>query len=189
MVLIRLATPEDAASILEIYGPFILNTAVTFETELPTIANIENRIISYQQDWPWLVCEIDGTIAGYAYATKHRERAAYQWCAESSVYVHENFQQKGIAKALYNALFDILKYQGCRNVYAGITLPNAKSISFHEKFGFSKIADYKNIGYKSGAWHTVSWLELHLNGHSDSPALPVKLPEVDPTFLKTILQR
>lgn len=185
---IRLATPKDAASILEIYAPFILNTAVTFETELPTIESIEHRIISYQQDWPWLVCEIDDTIAGYAYATKHRERAAYQWCAESSVYVHDRFQQKGIAKALYNALLSILKYQRCINVYAGITLPNAKSISFHEKFGFAKIADYKNIGYKSGSWHTVSWWELHLNRHSDSPALPVKFREVDTVFLNTILQ-
>ncbi len=189
MNLIRLATPEDAASILEIYEPFILNTAVTFETVLPTIENIEHRIISYQQDWPWLVCEIDETIAGYAYATKHRERAAYQWCAESSVYVRENFQQKGIAKALYNALLSILKYQGCRNVYAGITLPNHKSISFHEKSGFSKIADYKNIGYKSGAWHTVGWWELHLNDYSNSPMTPIKFPELDPTLLKTILQR
>jgi phosphinothricin acetyltransferase len=189
MTSIRLATSKDAASILDIYAPFILNTAVTFETVLPTVENFEHRIISYQQDWPWLVFEIDEDIAGYAYATKHRERAAYQWCAESSVYVHESFQQKGIAKALYNALFSILKYQGCRNVYAGITLPNAKSISFHEKFGFTKIADYKNIGYKSGAWHTVGWWELHLNLHSDSPALPVKFPEVDTTFLKTILQR
>lgn len=189
MKFIRLARPEDAASILEIYAPFILNTSVTFETAIPTIENFEHRIILYQQDWPWLVCEIDETIAGYAYATKHRERAAYQWCAESSVYVREDFRNMGIAKRLYHALFSILKYQGCINVYAGITLPNTKSISFHEKQGFSKIADYKNIGYKSGAWHTVGWWQLQLNDYTNSPVAPLKFPDMDAVFIKTILQQ
>ncbi len=185
----RLATISDAASILNIYTPYILNTAFTFETDIPTIQNFEVRINTYQENWPWLVYEDDGVIAGYAYATKHRERAAYQWCVESSVYVHEKFQGKGIAKSLYDTLFEILNYQGCRNVYAGITLPNDKSISFHKKFGFTWLADYKNIGYKLDRWNTVSWWQLQLNEYADNPEVPIKFREVPFSFLQRVLQK
>ncbi|MDQ6902273.1 MAG: N-acetyltransferase family protein [Bacteroidota bacterium] len=186
---IRLATISDAKSILDIYTPYILKTAFTFETEVPQVQNFEQRIITYQENWPWLVNEEEGVIAGYAYATKHRERAAYQWCVESSVYVHEKFQQKGIAKSLYDTLFEILKYQGYRNVYAGITLPNDKSIPFHKKFGFKWLADYENIGYKLERWNTVSWWHLQLNAYVDNPAMPLKFPDVPLSFLQGILQK
>lgn len=187
MNIIRAAKPSDAASILEIYSPYILDTAITFETEIPSLENIEHRIITYQESWPWLVYESGGVIAGYAYVTKHRERTAYQWCVESSVYVRDRFQQKGIAKDLYAALFAIVKYQGCRNVYAGITLPNEKSVSFHKKFGFSKIAEYKNIGYKLGKWNTVSWWELQVNDYSDEPKAPVKFSDMDSGLLESFM--
>jgi L-amino acid N-acyltransferase YncA len=183
---IRLARPSDAISILDIYAPYILNTSFTFETEVPPNEAFAKRIISYLEDWPWLVCEIDGVLAGYAYATRHRERAAYQWCVESSVYVRDNFQQKGVAGTLYNALFEILKYQGCRNVYAGITLPNDKSVAFHKKFGFTWIADYKDVGYKLGKWNTVSWWQLQLNDYSENPVAPMKFPLIDHSFLKNV---
>lgn len=187
MNIIRTAKPRDAASILEIYTPYILNTAISFETEIPSLENFEHRIITYQESWPWLVYEVDGVVAGYAYATKHRERAAYQWCVESSVYVSGHFQKKGIAKALYATLFSLLKLQGCRNVYAGITLPNEKSVSFHKKLGFSKIADYKNIGYKLGKWNTVSWWELKVNDYTNDPKAPTKFNELDPALLERCL--
>ena len=185
---IRLAKPADADVLLAIYAPYIIHTAFTFETEVPSTEDFEHRIITYQQNWPWLVYEINGVIAGYAYASKHRERAAYQWCVESSVYVHNDFQQKGIAKALYKTLFEILKYQGCRNVYAGITLPNDKSVAFHKNFGFTWLAEYKNIGYKLNKWNTVSWWQLQLNDYSDNPAAPIKFPDIDISLLNTILQ-
>ncbi len=188
MKTIRLAKPSDAASILDIYIPYIINSAVTFETEVPSTENFAQRIIIYQQNWPWLVYETDGVIAGYAYATKHRERAAYQWCAESSVYINNDYQQKGIAKALYKTLFSILQYQGCRNVYAGITLPNDKSVSFHKGFGFTWLADSTNIGYKLNKWNTVSWWQLQLNDYSDDPVAPIKFPDVDAAFLHSILK-
>src|SRR5450432_329509 len=184
---IRLARPSDAGSILAIYTPYILNTSFTFETEPPTNEAFAQRIISYLGDWPWLVCEIDGMVAGYAYATRHRERAAYQWCVESSVYVHDKFQQKGIAGTLYTALFEILKYQGCRNVYAGITLPNDKSVAFHKRFGFTGFADYKNVVYKLGQWNTVSWWQLQLNDYSDNPVAPLKFALIDRSFLENVL--
>jgi len=183
---IRLARASDAGSILAIYAPYIVNTSFTFETEVPANEAFARRIISYLEDWPWLVCEIDEELAGYAYATRHRERAAYQWCVESSVYVDNNFQQRGAARALYAALFEILKYQGCRNVYAGITLPNDKSVAFHKRFGFTWFADYENVGYKLRQWNTVSWWHLQLNDYSDDPVAPLKFSFVDPAFCKNI---
>ena len=167
---IRPALSSDASSILDVYAPYILNTTVSFETEVPAVEDFTQRIMKNQESCPWLVYDSDGVIAGYAYASKHRERAAYQWSVESSVYVNDAFQQQGIATKLYQTLFQILKYQGCRNVYAGITLPNERSVNFHEKMGFTKIADYRNIGYKFNRWNTVRWYELQLNNYSDVPA-------------------
>ena len=178
---IRSALSSDASSILDIYAPYIANTAVSFETEVPAVEDFMQRIMRNQESCPWLVYESDGLIAGYAYASKHRDRAAYQWSLESSVYVNEGFHQQGIATKLYQTLFQILKYQGCRNLYAGITLPNEKSVNFHQKMGFNKIADYKNIGYKFNSWHTVGWYELQLNDYSDAPAPFIKWSQIEST--------
>jgi phosphinothricin acetyltransferase len=186
---IRLANTSDASSILDIYSWYILNSATSFETEVPTIDNFSQRIISHGQNWPWLVYESDGIVAGYAYASGHRERAAYQWSVESSIYMNDRFQQKGIASILYETLFRILAFQNCRNVYAGITLPNEKSIRFHEKMGFKKIADYKNIGFKSGHWHTVSWYELQLNDDDEAPGPFIRLKEIEPAKIRSFLNR
>src|SRR5215467_11408570 len=136
MSMIRTATTADSESILKIYAPYIENTSFTFETEVPTIDAFKERINSYLHNWPWLVCEIDGVIAGYAYGAKYRERVAYQWSVESSVYVHDDYQQRSVGRALYVALINILKLQGFRNLYAVINLPNDKSVSFHERLGF-----------------------------------------------------
>ena len=178
---IRSALSSDASSILDIYAPYIANTAVSFETEVPSVEDFTQRIMGNQESCPWLVYESGGLIAGYAYASKHRDRAAYQWSLESSVYVNEGFRQQGIATKLYQTLFQILKYQGCRNLYAGITLPNEKSVNFHQKMGFNKIADYKNIGYKFNRWHTVGWYELQLNDYSDAPAPFIKWSQIEST--------
>lgn len=187
MNIIRLANASDAPYILDIYAWYILNSATSFETEVPTIDNFSQRIITNLQNWPWLVYDSDGIIAGYAYASRHRERAAYQWSVESSVYMNDDFQQKGIATRLYETLFYILKYQNCRNVYAGITLPNEKSVRFHEKIGFTKIADYKNIGFKFGQWHTVRWYQLQLNEYNKEPDPFIKLKEIEPMKIQSLL--
>ena len=186
---IRTVVASDASSIPDIYEPYILNTTASFETEVPSIENFTQRILSTLEIWPWLVYESDGVVAGYAYASKHRERAAYQWCVESSVYMNDHFQQKGIATRLYETLFEILQYQGCRNVYAGITLPNEKSTHFHEKMGFSKIADYTNIGYKLNRWNTVRWYQLQLNNYNDAPDTFIKLKEINPLKLLSMLKK
>ncbi len=186
---IRIAKPGDAESILQIYSPYILNTSYTFETEVPSIKDFSGRISSYLQNWPWLVYEIDGKVAGYAYATRHRERTAYQWCVESSVYIHDDFQKTGIGSALYGALVDLLEYQGFRNVYAVINLPNDRSVAFHEKFGFKWFANYKNVGYKLGKWKTVGWWVNQVNEYTDEPSSPVKFSSIDPSVIESILKK
>jgi phosphinothricin acetyltransferase len=186
---IRIATVDDSKSILKIYAPYIENTSYTFETEVPTIESFKERISSCLQNWPWLVCEIDGVIAGYAYGSKHRERVAYQWSLESSVYIHDDYQRRGVALALYTALINILKIQGFRNLYAVINLPNDKSVSFHENRGFEYFATYKNVGYKLGRWKDVGWWQLQLNEYSMEPEPPVKFPDIKMEEVANILGR
>ncbi len=183
MNLLRVARPSDANGILTIYAPYIENTSFTFETETPSIEQFSQRIETYLHTWPWLVCEIDGVIAGYAYATRHRERTAYQWCTETSIYIHDNFFKKGIGSALYTALFDILKRQGFRNAYAVINLPNEGSVVFHESCGFTHFATYEKVGYKLGKWKNVGWWKLSLNEYKDDPAAPIKLADLKKDFL------
>lgn len=171
-MLIRPVQLKDAGGIIGIYKPFIENTATTFEMTVPSVGAFSERIKMYTEKYPWIVAEADGEVIGYAYASKHREREAYQWCVESSVYVKEQYHRTGIAKALYNQLFDILSRCGYVNVYAGITLPNPKSYAFHTKMGFTPIGVYQNIGYKLGRWHDVAWLVKPVNDHGNYPAPP-----------------
>lgn len=183
MAVIRLATVADAEEILAIYAPYIRDTSLTFETEVPALEQFADRIRHYLQNWPWLVCEMNGMIAGYAYASRYRERVAYQWSVECSVYIHDDFQRYGVARSLYEALFEILRRQGYRNVYAVINLPNDKSVALHERCGFRYFATYEKVGYKLGQWKNVGWWRLILNDFSDEPAPPIAFPDLDPTFL------
>jgi len=188
MLSLRLATPADAAGILQIYAPYIQNTSFTFETEVPSEKAFAERISSYLVNWPWLVMEENGIVAGYAYASRYRERVAYQWSVECSVYVHDDFQQKGIAGKLYKTLFNILKKQGFRNVYAVINLPNEKSVAFHEKAGFSYFATYEQVGYKLGKWKNVGWWRLILNDFGDEPVAPVLFSELDTAVVEEVIK-
>lgn len=188
MLSLRLATPADAAGILQIYAPYIQNTSFTFETEVPAEITFADRISSYLVNWPWLVMEENGIIAGYAYASRYRERVAYQWSVECSVYVHDDFQQKGIAGQLYKTLFNILKKQGFRNVYAVINLPNEKSVAFHEKVGFTYFATYEQVGYKLGQWKNVGWWRLILNDFGDEPAAPVLFSKLDTAVVEGVIK-
>lgn len=180
---IRLAKEKDAAGILDIYSPYILKTSLTFETEVPELIAFEERINSYLKNWPWLVCDVDGKIAGYAYGTRYRERTAYQWCVEVSVYIHDDFKRAGVAKALYTTLIEILKRQGFRNAYAVINLPNDHSVSFHESCGFAYFASFERVGYKLGKWKNVGWWQLQLNHFTDEPISPVKFSDLEKDFL------
>lgn len=182
---IRLAQVSDAEQILEIYAPYVEKTAITFETTVPTVREMAQRISMVLEDHPWIVIEKDRYILAYAYATKHRERAAYRWSADLSVYVKEDFHGKGFGKALYAVLLELLKYQGYHNIYAGICLPNEASVGLHESFGFKKVAHYHQVGYKMGVWHDVGWWELPLLEHLPNPSEPISINEVEePRLLK-----
>ena len=189
MVEVRLASKEDAAEILEIYAPYILNTTVSFETQLPSIEQFQQRIENCLKTYPWIVAVLNGRVAGYAYASKHREREAYQWTCECSVYMHNDFRGKAIAKLLYELLFQILKQQQFRNVYAGITMPNDASIRFHEKCGFEKFAYYENIGFKFSSWHSVGWWKLQINDYDQQLPPPLKLSQLKPEFFAHLFKQ
>src|SRR6185503_12375177 len=131
--IIRGVELSDAGAIRDIYAPFVSESAASFEIEPPDAAAMERRIQELRERHPWIVYEEDGEVLGYAYAAPHRAaRKAYQWCVESSIYLHERARRRGVGRALYGALFDLLRRQGYINVYAGITLPNPGSIRLHE---------------------------------------------------------
>ena len=164
-----MAEEQDVPQILGIYAPYILESAVSFEVNVPGEKDMWQRISAILCDYPYLVCEIENRIAGYAYASEHRHREAYKWSKEVSAYVHPGFRKHHVATALYSALFKILKYQGVTNLLAGVTIPNQPSIRFHEKLGFRKIAEYTAVGYKLGKWHNVGWWEYRLNPGFEPP--------------------
>jgi L-amino acid N-acyltransferase YncA len=172
--MIRIATPDDAAAILDIYAPYIRNTSLTFETDVPTIDEFATRIRHYLENWPWLVYENNGRIIGYAYASRYRERTAYQWSIECSVYVHDDHFRSGVARSLYSKLFALLKAQRFNTVYAVINLPNDRSVVFHESMGFRYFATYEKVGYKLGKWKNVGWWQLQLNDYIEEPPAPIK---------------
>lgn len=170
---VRVATPADAAAIREIYAPNIEASHTSFELEVPSVEEVARRVTDTLRTHPWLVAvEAGGVeVLGYAYATPHRARAAYQWCCESSVYVRSGVHRAGVGRTLYRALFEVLGRQGLRNVYAGIALPNAASVGLHESFGFTPVGVYRGVGFKLGAWRDVGWWHLAL-GDDGPPAGP-----------------
>lgn len=175
---IRPADDRDAAAIAAIYAPFVESSATSFETDAPSAEEIRRRVRETTVGYPWLVCVCEGQVAGYAYATKHRVRTAYQWSVEPSVYVHESFRRFRVGRGLYTSLFAILAAQGFVNAYAGITLPNAGSVALHESMGFLPVGIYRSIGFKAGAWHDVGWWHLLLRSHPHPPEPPAPLERV-----------
>lgn len=170
--LIRLAVPEDAQAILSIYEPYIINTAITFETATIPLAAFRERMAKIQTQFPWLVYEIDGRVVAYAYASFYRERAAYAWDCECSVYVAEGMHRKGIATKLYLELFERLKEQGYYNIYAFITYPHNSSIELHKKFGFREVGVFYKTGYKMGKWWDLMVMEKALRVFDGVPEKP-----------------
>ena len=176
--IIRLATELDAEKIAAIYAPNVTDPIISFEFEPPTAAEIRRRIEATLERYPWLVCERQGRVLGYAYAGAHGSRAAYQWSVDVSVYVHENARRMGVGRALYATLFAALDLQGFYNAYAVATLPNPASVGLHESVGFRPIGVYRGVGYKMGAWHDVVWWHLPLCERVADPDPPADLPSV-----------
>jgi len=177
---IRLANTKDAERIRDIYAPFCLaNSPVSFEVEPPSVKEMAERIENILQALPWLVWIEAGQVLGYAYASPHKNRAAYQWSVDVSAYIDATKRASGVGSSLYESLFKILRWQGYFNAYAGITLPNPGSVRLHEKMGFTLVGTYRQVGYKGGSWHDVAWYELELKPKEIDPPPPIPLPQID----------
>ena len=175
---IRLATPDDARQVLDIYAPLVRESPTSFELEPPSAEEVARRVSKCVEYAPWLACERGGVLLGYAYAGRWRERPAYRWSIETSVYVRGGERGRGLGRALYTALLAAVRLQGFYNAYAGITLPNAPSVRLHEALGFEPVGVYRRAGYKLGAWHDVGWWQLALRAPRAEPAEPRALSEV-----------
>ena len=173
---IRLATERDAAPVAAIYAPYCESSSVSFETSAPSAGEIAHRIRQITSQWPWLVLDDEGVVAGYAYASRHHERAAYMWGVDTAVYVSDRYHRRGVGRALYTSLLEILRQQGYFKACAGITLPNPASVGLHEAFGFTLVGVYRGIGYKRGAWHDVAWYEAEIQPESANPSAPQPAP-------------
>ena len=176
--LIRFASGGDAEQVAAIYAPSVTDTIVSFETEAPSALEMRRRIEGTLQRFPWLVCERQGRVLGYAYAGAHHSRAAYQWSVDVSAYVHEGERRAGVGRALYTSLISLLTLQGFYNAYAGISLPNPASVGLHEAMGFRPVGVYRGVGYKLGAWHDVGWWHFALRQRRADPDPPADLPSI-----------
>lgn len=171
-MIIRTATPDDATAVAAIYAPIVAATTISFELEPPGVNEMRARIEATLKRLPWLVAVNDaGQVVGYVYASRHRERAAYQWSVDVSAYVHERSRGRGVGKALYGRLFEALVELGYCQAFAGIALPNAASVALHESVGFVPLGVYRRVGFKHGAWHDVGWWQRELK-MVDQPAPP-----------------
>ncbi|HEM3167697.1 TPA: N-acetyltransferase [Streptococcus suis 92-1400] len=164
MIDIRSARIEDAADLVTIYAPYVEKTAITFETQVPTVEAFASRIEKTLEKFPYLVAVEEGKVVGYAYASTYYARAAYDWTVELSVYVSREVRGKGIGSLLYAALEEELTVRGFKNFLACIALPNPASIALHEKRGYEQVAHFKKVGYKFDTWHDIVWLQKSLIG-------------------------
>ena len=174
---IRDITLDDAASVLNIYSPYISDTSITFETEIPSVDDFRRRIASVTAAYPWFVAECDGVVAGYAYASRHKERAAYRWCVDFAVYVSPSFHGNGLGSRLYGELVRVVRALGYYNAFGVISLPNEASVRLHELYGFVKTAHISSAGYKHGAWHDIGYWQLRLREEDSDPAEPIPYSE------------
>ncbi len=174
-LLIRPAEPtRDAAGCAEIYAPYVLEGATSFEEAAPDEDEMADRISRTSATHPWLVAECGGELLGYAFACRHRERPAYRWSTDVSVYVDEQHWRQGVGRRLYEALFEHLRRQGFRSACAGITLPNTASVALHERLGFAPVGVYRHIGWKAGGWRDVGWWQVDLPvAGSEPPVEPL----------------
>ena len=189
MKIIRRAAISDIPEMLKIYSPYVTDTPVSFEYEVPSLENFTLRFKTITKQFPWLVCEWNGQIVGYAYAHTVFERAAYQWIADISVYIDAAYHRNGIATLFYQSIEQFLKLQGYYQLYAIITSGNQKSLRFHESLGFREMVVYQNCGYKLGSWHDVSWYIKELALPDGEPRLPIPFHSLDDSVISEILSK
>lgn len=169
---VRSADRADAAACAAIYATYVIDTATTFETAVPDAREMERRIMAALQYYAWMVLQDSDRVVGYAYAGPFKDRAAYRWSCEVSVYLELGRRRTGAGRMLYEALFARLVERGLRTAVAGMTLPNDASVGLHRAMGFELIGTYRRIGWKHGAWHDVSWMQRLLVDGADPPAEP-----------------
>ncbi|MBI0582908.1 MAG: N-acetyltransferase [Methanomassiliicoccus sp.] len=179
---IRMASEDDAAELLAIYAPYVTGTAITFEYTMPTVEEFRRRIGSVLTGYPFLVAMTGDGIAGYAYASAFKERAAYNWSAETTVYVRQERRGAGIGKALYLELERILREQRIVNLNACISYPNPGSIGFHERMGYRTVGHFTKCGYKFGRWWDMIWMEKMIGEHHPVPEPVVPVTRLDLHF-------
>ncbi len=173
---------EEIRALLDIYAPYVRHTPVSFAYTVPEEAHFAEHVRQVTEAYPWLVAELDGQPAGYAYAGPHRQRDAYRWSVETSIYIRQDAHRRGLGRALYRPLLALLQAQGMVNAYAGITLPNEKSEAFHQAMGFRPLGVYRHVGYKQGRWYDVLWMSLTLAPLPDHPAAPLSPADLGPRF-------
>lgn len=165
---LRFATEYDAEKLLKIYEYYVQETNITFEYDIPSVEEFKNRIKEISSKYPYLVLEENNEIIGYAYANTFKNRSAYDWTVEISIYLDVNSRGKGIGNILYNKLEQLLIKQGIVNIEACITYPNERSEEFHKKNGFKKVAHFTKVGYKFKKWHDVIWYEKNIGDYKEN---------------------
>ena len=176
---IRVAQPADAAALAAIYAPIVRDTTISFEVEPPTREDMARRVAATLPTHPWLVAERDGQVTGYAYASRHRDRASYRWSVDVSAYVDARARRCGMGRALYGKLISILRRQGFHAAFAGIALPNEPSVGLHEAVGFRPVGIYKEVGFKHGQWRDVGWWRLALSEDRGAPEEPIAFADLN----------
>lgn len=178
-IIIRMAKKSDAAELLNIYAPYVRSTAITFEHAVPTIKEFSDRMKKTLSKYPYLVAVKDEEIFGYAYASTFKNRAAYDWAVETTIYVKQEIRKRGVGKKLYQTLEDVLKRQNICNLYACIAYPNPASIGFHEHLGYQTIGHFSKCGYKFETWYDMIWMEKIIAEHPSNPKPFMPITELD----------
>ena len=185
---IRRAEAADGPALAAVYAPYT-ETGLTFESPAPTPEEFTARITDTLKGYPFLVCERDGRPGGYAYAHRYRPRAAYDWDAELSVYLEQGCTGRGLGRALYGALLDLLKAQGYVNIYGTVSVPNPPSERLHESMGFRLVYTDLKTGWKLGRWRDLAFYRLQLRPYEDAPAPVLPFPELDEALVRSVCER
>ncbi len=192
-IVIRIASPDDAAALSGIYRPYVEGETVTLEYIAPAAEEFAGRIRDTLAEFPYLVCEADGVPVGYAYAHRYKQRFGYRYCAELSIYLDKRYHRCGIGGRLYRALIELLSRMGYKNLYATVTDPNPASVGLHENFGFREVGRERLAGYKFGTWHDVMLLQRLIDSHEETKDetkwndRPLRFDELDKRTVDEIL--
>ena len=186
--MIRIIEPGDIEKVLEIYRPYIEDTVITFEYEVPSVLEFTNRVLSVVKEYPWLVCEVDGEVVGYAYASIYAMRTAFSWDCELSVYMDQEYRGRGMGRLLYEKVIKLVREQGYFNAYALIALPNEKSEKLHQSLSFTYEGRLKNIGYKLGNWVDLGYYVKRLQQEQVPSLPPISFEELDKNVINKIIE-